>query len=126
MTIRDIVFALLAAAIALISNAIILEMQDGLTLHSLISISTMPMVLAICPFGLGANLIENRTSVLWGAAFGLGMTAFLWCFAISLSGVGHTELHQDTGLFMLLLSMPFIVTSVFLVTALWRERLTSR
>ena len=65
-------------------------------------------------------------SVLWGALFGLGMTALLWCFAISISGAGRPELDQDTGPFMLLLSMPFIVTSVFLVTALWRERLVSR
>ena len=126
MTTRDIVFALLAAAIAFVSNALILEIQDALTFRSLASRSAIPTLLAICPFVLGANLIENRVSVLWGALFGLGMTALLWCFAISISGAGRPEVDQDTGPFMLLLSMPFIVTSVFLVTALWRERLVSR
>lgn len=126
MTARDIVFSLLAAAIAFVSNAVILENQDDLTFLPLVSRSAMPTLLAICPFVLGSNLIENRMSVLWGALFGLGMTALLWCFAISIAGAGRPELDQDTGPFMMLLSMPFIVTSVFLVTALWRERLASR
>ena len=42
MTTRDIVFALLAAAIAFVSNALILEIQDALTFRSLASRSAIP------------------------------------------------------------------------------------
>lgn len=123
---RDIAFSLLAASIALVSNAIIFGVQGSFDLQSLVAKSSMSMILAICPFVLGAGLIENQTSILIGAVSGIIATALLWGFFILISIAEQSILDLDTGPIMLLLSMPFIVTSVFLVTALLKERLASR